>query len=254
MMKQFKSYLPFLIAGTIFLLLSYLPLFADEKTLDTFAREDGVFEDLTALYLFATGVIFTAALYLFRSASWLLKLCYLGLALLFFFGAGEEISWGERIFDWDDHNFIKGINVQEEFTIHNLKYFQGEESLLPVSVSQLFTAFVFLLAVIIPLACRLSPKLRQFVSPRFPILPWQFGGLVVLTYLLQKGMSRLLPMFPELYRHPTMPIPQGIHEIREHGYTFALFLSALFFFLGEMAIRRWKQARQQEQIPVSVSD
>ena len=253
-MKPFKSYLPFLTAGMIFLALTFLPLFADEQTLDKFAREDGVFEDLTALYLFGTGVIFAAALYFFRSAPWLLRLCYLGLALLFFFGAGEEISWGERIFDWDDHNLIKGVNVQEELTIHNLKYFQGEESVLPVSVAQIFTVFVFLFAVIIPVACRLSPRLQQFLAPRFPILPWQFGSLVVLTYLLQKGMSNLLPMFPELYRHPTMPIPQGIHEIREHGYTFALLLSALFFFLGEMAVRRWKEVRQQDPIQVSVSD
>src|ERR1044071_4914968 len=152
-MQLQKRYLPALIAAIIFLALTFLPLFGSEKTLDAFVREDGVFEDLTALYLFALTILFGVALVSFRPSSWLMKLSFVGLVLLFLFGAGEEISWGERIFEWDDHNFVRGVNVQQELTIHNLKYFQGEESVLPVSVSQLFTFFVFVFLVIIPLVC-----------------------------------------------------------------------------------------------------
>jgi hypothetical protein len=231
-------YRPFLVIAIIFLALSYLPLFADETTLDAFVREDGIFEDLTVIYLFGTFSLFGIALFYFRPSSWLKKLSYAGLTVLFLFGAGEELSWGERIFDWDDHNFIKGINVQKELTIHNLKYFQGEESILPVSVSQLFTAFVFLFAAAIPFACTFFSKIEQLVAPRFPVMPLPFGILAIVNYIFQKSMLTFLPMLPELYHHSSMLIPQGVHEIREHGYTFVLLLSSSFYVLGEWSRRK----------------
>lgn len=237
-MKQQKTSILFLIIAAIFIGITFLPLFASERILDLFAREDGVFENLTALYLFVIALVFGVALFYVRTSSLLLKLSYTGLALLFFLGAGEEISWGERIFHWEDHNFIRGVNVQEELTLHNLKYFQGEESIIPVSASQLFVVFAFIFAVLIPLACTISPRINQFVAPRFPVLPLYPGVLVVLTYIFQKLMLRVLPIVPALYQHPTMPIPQGVHEIREHGFTFALLASVIIYFSREWAAKK----------------
>ncbi len=237
-MKQQKTSILFLIIAAIFIGITFLPLFASERILDLFAREDGVFENLTALYLFVIALVFGVALFYVRTASLLLKLSYTGLALLFFLGAGEEISWGERIFHWEDQNFIRGVNVQEEFTLHNLKYFQGEESIIPVSASQLFVVFAFIFAVLIPLACTISPRISEFVAPRFPVLPLYPGVLVVLTYIFQKLMLRVLPIVPALYQHPTMPIPQGVHEIREHGFTFALLASVIIYFSREWAAKK----------------
>ena len=237
-MKQQKTSILFLIIAAIFIGITFLPLFASERILDLFAREDGVFENLTALYLFVIALVFGVALFYVRTASLLLKLSYTGLAFLFFLGAGEEISWGERIFHWEDQNFIRGVNVQEEFTLHNLKYFQGEESIIPVSASQLFVVFAFIFAVLIPLACTISPRISEFVAPRFPVLPLYPGVLVVLTYIFQKLMLRVLPIVPALYQHPTMPIPQGVHEIREHGFTFALLASVIIYFSREWAAKK----------------
>ncbi len=237
-MKQQKTSILFLIIAAIFIGITFLPLFASERILDLFAREDGVFENLTALYLFVIALVFGVALFYVRTASLLLKLSYAGLAFLFFLGAGEEISWGERIFHWEDQNFIRGVNVQEEFTLHNLKYFQGEESIIPVSASQLFVVFAFIFAVLIPLACTISPRINEFVASRFPVLPLYPGVLVVLTYIFQKLMLRVLPIVPALYQHPTMPIPQGVHEIREHGFTFALLASVIIYFSREWAAKK----------------
>ena len=247
-MKQYKSQIVFLFASAFFLAITYLPLFANERILDAFGREDGIFENMTAVYLLITSLIFVAAFFRFRDSSWLLRLSYAGLALLFFGGAGEEISWGERIFGWSEQNFIRERNVQGELTLHNLEYFQGDDSLLPVSISQLFILFTFAFAVLIPLACALSPRLGDFIAPRFPVMPLYPGLLVVFTYVIQKLMLRILPIVPGLYQHPSMPIPQGVHEIREHGYTFALLASAIIYFA-----REWR-ARQNEGSPVRQSD
>jgi hypothetical protein len=232
-MKLSKASTVVLLVSVLFLGLTFVPLFLSEGALDLFVREDGIFENLTAVYLLITSILFGLGIFRFWRSPWTMRLACAGLALLFFFGAGEEISWGERYFDLDDHNLIRGINVQEELTIHNLKYFQGEESILPVSVSQLFILFAFGFALIIPLTCRLSGKIESFVAPRFPVMPLELGLLVVVTYLLQKAMLRFLPMFPELYQHPSMSIPQGVHEIREHAYTFSLQVSAMYYFLQE---------------------
>jgi hypothetical protein len=250
-MNLYKSHIRFLVVALVFLALTFLPLFASADTLNVFVREDGVLEDLTAIYLFLTSVIFAAAFFRFRQSSWLLRLSFAGLALLFFFGAGEEISWGERIFDWDDHNYIRGINVQGELTVHNLKYFQGEDSVLPVSVSQLFIIFVFGFTVLLPFTGLLFPKIERLVAPHFPMLPWIAGLLVVATYAFQKLMLRLLPMFPSLYQHPTMPIPQGVHEIREHGYTFAVLAASALYFLAKS---RAAEASGNREGPVGVTN
>lgn len=235
-MKPSTSLSRVLIVSAIFLGATFLPLFMSEGILDAFVREDGIYENLTAVYLFIASILFTVGVFRSWKSSWLMSLSCAGLALLFFFGAGEEISWGDRFFDFDDHNFIRGVNVQEELTIHNLKYFQGEESILPVSTSQLFTLFAFGFALLIPLVCRLSGRIESFVAPRFPVMPLLLGLLVLLTYVLQKSMVRLLPMFPGLYQHPSMPIPQGVHEIREHAYTFSLQVSAMYYFWREGAL------------------
>jgi hypothetical protein len=248
-----KSHAIFLIIATLFLGLTYLPLLASEPIVDAFAREDGAFENLTAVYLLVTAFAFAASFFLFREASWLLKLAHAGLAIFFFLGAAEEISWGERIFEWEDHNFVRGINVQRELTIHNLKYFQGDEAILPVSIAQLFFLFCFAFAVLIPLIARLFPRIRMFLEPIFPIMPLPFGLLVVATYIFQKAMVRLLPMFPGLYQHSSMPIPQGVHEIREHGYSFALMVSAMFYVLEGKAARDRESKKTEEERSSSTS-
>lgn len=51
---------------------------------------------------------------------------WLGLALFCLLVAGEEISWGERLFDWG-FDAVRGINVQKETNIHNI---QGVQSLM----------------------------------------------------------------------------------------------------------------------------
>ena len=256
-MKPSQPSALFLIVMVVFLGATFIPLFMHERVLDAFVREDGIYEDLTALYLLITSLLFALGVFHFWNSSWMMRLSCAGLALLFFFGAGEEISWGERFFDLKDHNLIRDINVQEELTIHNLKYFQGEDSILPVSVSQLFTLFAFIFAVFIPLACRLSSRIDNFVAPRFPIMPLFLGLLVVLTYILQKSMLRLLPMFPELYQHSSMPIPQGVHEVREHAYTFALQVSAMYYFGSAGAlgwIRKVLKLESHDKPPFSPAD
>lgn len=85
--------------------------------------EDGFIEWMTVLALFLGGSIcFYRVVILkpFRKWPFILGLILFG--LLFYFGVGEEISWGQRIFDFETPEIIKQYNTQGEFNIHNLKF------------------------------------------------------------------------------------------------------------------------------------
>ncbi len=45
---------------------------------------------------------------------------YLLFTLLMFFSAGEEISWGQRVVDFDTPEDLLEINRQDEFNLHNI--------------------------------------------------------------------------------------------------------------------------------------
>lgn len=51
-------------------------------------------------------------------------ICFSIFLVLLIFVAGEEISWGQRIFGIQTPDFIKAINKQNEINVHNLKSIQ----------------------------------------------------------------------------------------------------------------------------------
>ncbi len=85
------------------------------------AREDGLIEWLTVLALSLSFVVCIHRIFVLRSSK---NLAFLGvwsfLALVCFFGAGEEISWGQRIFNVESSEWFKQNNAQAETNLHNL--------------------------------------------------------------------------------------------------------------------------------------
>lgn len=82
-------------------------------------REDSLgVENFTAIWLFLAGLLLIATAFMERRALPLCIYILSGVALLF--GAGEEISWGQRIFGFHTPDYLMGLNSQHEFNIHNL--------------------------------------------------------------------------------------------------------------------------------------
>lgn len=228
-------------AALVVMGMTYLPLLLPEKALDLFAREDHIFEMLTAVYLFTAAMLFVVAWKRSRQLphsqhhTWLKQLGYLGFGTIMFVSAGEEISWGQRLLGIETPEIVKEINVQDELTIHNLNVFQGEESILPFSLSQAFTAFAFLFGIIVPFLALISQPARHLLDKLVPIIPLGIGFFFAVNYVYQKAATRLLRLFPELYLHPTMEPAQGIHEIREHGYAIVFLWAALYIVFVMLA-------------------
>ncbi|MEY8262922.1 MAG: hypothetical protein RPR98_01855 [Bermanella sp.] len=85
------------------------------------AREDGVFEWLTVLALSMSFVMCVHRVVVLRTVKngmFIAIWCFL--AVVCFFGAGEEISWGQRIFNIESSEWFKQNNAQSETNLHNL--------------------------------------------------------------------------------------------------------------------------------------
>lgn len=86
----------------------------------TFTIEDGPIENASALMLFASSVLLVINSRRLKSPSKTAITFTLIYALMFFFVAGEEISWGQRIFNWETTEFFSENNYQNETNLHNL--------------------------------------------------------------------------------------------------------------------------------------
>jgi hypothetical protein len=83
-------------------------------------REDGLFENLTALTYFISCALFVVTgLALRRRGEGWLGLGHLSFAALCFLVAMEEISWGQRIFQIESPALFEQYNRQQETNLHN---------------------------------------------------------------------------------------------------------------------------------------
>ena len=116
-----------LIASTVvglFLIIHIRLYDPDSRIFEILYLEDGVFESLTPILMFASILLIGLSITRLRKDSQfvnahnLVTAIYLFLMLVFFLNAMEEISWGQRIFGWGTPQAFAG-NVQEETNLHN---------------------------------------------------------------------------------------------------------------------------------------
>ncbi len=135
--------------------------------LEEFSAEDHFIEWFTSLVLFGAFAVslhrLVTAAHLF---SWRGKAVLAFVALLALFGAGEEISWGQRIFDIETPAALKARNAQEELNLHNLTFEIGGEVYKVNKVvfgRGLTLALLFYLLVMTPLHRR-NPRARALID------------------------------------------------------------------------------------------
>ena len=101
---------------------------ADHYIFVPLTREDYWVESLTAVWFFLASLLFFttagAERDVFRRIVYILG----GITLLSV--AGEEISWGQRIIGYPTPNFLMELNVQKEFTIHNIRGIDNSPALI----------------------------------------------------------------------------------------------------------------------------
>jgi hypothetical protein len=227
-MNHFRFYL-ILLSLAIILSYSVYLMFSPE-TIASLGDEDHFFEWLSALSLLLGSIL------LFEVFRFSKNFYFLILAFVFFFGFGEEISWGQRLLHFKTPERIEKINIQKEFSIHNLELFnrsnlKGEEKhgwqrLLEFNF--LFRISTILFGIIFPILVFHSKFVHWFAQKmRLPVPPLSIGLFfafnwitfkIIHSYLLHPGHS------PKYY--------SGLSEIFE-CMGIVIMLTVIFYFYTE---------------------
>ncbi len=154
----------------------YYWLVLPEQFTTVFAREDGVVEYATAILLFVACL---ALLGHARRNTGRVRWLVAFYALAFFFAAGEEISWGQRIFGIESTEFFTENNYQGETNLHNLVV--GEIHLAEEVFGNALTVVLLSYLVILPLLYPVQAWVRQFCTAlAVPVPPRHMAALAVL--------------------------------------------------------------------------
>ncbi|MFN0009266.1 MAG: hypothetical protein ACKVXR_15285 [Planctomycetota bacterium] len=119
-----RTGMPHLAAFTVLVLLGVGLVFvaaASENAWEIAAREDGLIEWATVAAFGLTLALHIKILVTTRSSAKLVeKLTRGAIALFCFFVAGEEISWGQRLFGFRPPEIFLERNFQQELNLHNV--------------------------------------------------------------------------------------------------------------------------------------
>lgn len=183
---ELKSYKKFLLFGISFIILSFSSYFIFSETIiNKIGEEDGLFENITTISFFCTSIIF---LILFIKKRFIILLLF---SFVFFIGAGEEISWGQRILNVKTPEKIEKANVQKELNFHNLKILSNQKDNSTSQLTELlykifWISYCFLLPIL-ALHVNFIQKLINIV--KLPVPPILLGVLFVTNWLIFKGLK-----------------------------------------------------------------
>lgn len=175
--------------GYAFLLIIFaISVYTSQTNLDFFenniAQEDGFSEYTTAILLFVISIITCVRLIqLFKHKSLTWKLGMLFFALLFFFGAGEEISWGQRIFGIETPEYFKQNNAQYETNLHNLVI--GDVRINKLVFSKIFTIVLALYLLLTPVLYAKVTSIKKLIDNfAIPIVQWNHSIAFIVSSLI----------------------------------------------------------------------
>jgi ABC-type Fe3+-siderophore transport system permease subunit len=128
-------------------------------------------------YASGAGFAAAAAVLFFRRGKTSLAVWFALIGLGCFFIAGEEISWGQRIFGIETPESVAEVNRQEELSVHNI-----------TSIENLFRVGELLVGFAGSVGAWLAGGLRERLSPRARLLvPPVFLSSAFLTLFLWRA-------------------------------------------------------------------
>lgn len=236
----------YLIILILHLFLSYsVFLLFENQDIILLTKEDGFFESLGAIFFLIASIFFFIIFWKDRSGNDFQffktkrNIFFLLLGLVFFVGFGEEISWGQRIFNFHTPEILKEHNLQDEVSIHNLGIFQvrtaeGQRKsnwalLLHVNVH--FILFWFAYCIIIPILNRFNLTISEwFKKINLPMVPIWIG----IFFLANLIVSRMIGVRISGDIHSLVEISgdilNALMEIEECNFAFLFLLVSLYLF------------------------
>ncbi len=200
-----------------------------------FIREDGIVENTQVVCYILSALLMTYLFIISRSKTgkyvfetkmnWFFFL----LAVFCIVILGEEISWGERIFDY------KGTEKFREaggISLHNREYL-FEIFGIRITAARIYFPFVLLYFVLVPLLNEYSQKIRDFfIRISLPIVPMLIAVLVFINFAIWQVSFRFFDN-PERWEGlPGFAFFQTAEEIYELIFAILLLWSCYSMFLS----------------------
>lgn len=201
--RELRLFVTLFIGGSAFLLVFIGVLFSYLDPVlfrEVYVQEDGFIENLTFIALLAIVVLMFRRFLRLRSekGKWF-KLMLLLMGAFALFGAGEEISWGQRIFNIESPEFFLTHNAQGETNVHNMLV--NEHKVNKIIFSKLLFIAIALYLLVFSLAYKRSAAFAIVIDHQLGIpIPraYQIGAFVsmlLLTNLVTDGKGAELLEF-----------------------------------------------------------
>ena len=191
------------------ILFNSIYFFLDGKTIMDLGSEDGFFEYFTAICLLISSILMFRA---YKKGVYFL----IFLTVLLFFGAGEEISWGQRLVGVETPEELKKVNVQGELNLHNLDIFNRENFDQTVktgfkkllTINTLYRLFIFAFGFGLPFLVSISGWASRLVDKlKIPVPPFLVGIHFLLAWFAFKAVAAIFPLYD-----PNDNAPEEIFE------------------------------------------
>jgi len=167
----------------------FILYYTDVPQFEKYVREDGMVEWMAIIGLVPAAIVcFYRFITLRRYKTWWFLLMVLGLGLLLVLFAGEEISWGQRIFGFSSTSYFAENNSQGETNLHNLVI--GGVKINRLIFSTVLITLMGLYLIFLPLLYQKNKKVKSFVDGFGIPIPRLYQ---VLSILLAFGITSLLP-------------------------------------------------------------
>jgi hypothetical protein len=144
-----------------------------------------------------------------RVARWWLTLTFV---CVYF--AGEELSWGQKIFHWETPAFIGELNDQNETNLHNISSWFDQKPRL------LFELWVLTAGIVVP--ARRAMQGVTYARSQWQCWFWPTAVCV------PSAVLAVASMFPErikdLFGLPPFPVEMRYSEVQEFYFSLFLFM------------------------------
>jgi len=149
-----------------------------------YLREDGLAENLTVLFLLGASVIaLYRALHPPLTGKSFYLFTWIMISVLFFFAAGEEISWGQRIFGFETRGIFQANNLQQETNLHNLEL--GGVKINKLIFSQLMGVGIGIYFLLLrPLSLKWKALQRLISLFHLPLPRWNHVAALIFSVIL----------------------------------------------------------------------
>lgn len=149
------------------------------------------------------------------------------IVLVLFVMAGEEMSWGQRIFRWDTPESMQGINQQKEMNLHNLATQTFQNTLY-------FGCWILL--IVMPFVRKLLQKILNGIKPLKFLVDWLPPAQFILLFAV--GFAFMDPLISK----------QGLPETGLYYNSNLFIIIGTLIFLLTTLIGQFRQHAKQRDI------